>query len=446
MKEEQDHKAWIVAVDMGYGHQRAAYPLRYLSPTGHVINANNYEGISKAEFRGWKFTQRIYETFSRVSNLPLIGKPLFGLLDKFQEVPPFYPKRDLSKPNLQLRQNYYAIKHGSGKALIDLLNTKDIPLITTFFTAAFMAEEHGFKNEIYLQVCDSDISRTWAPLNPKKSRIKYLAPCRRVVERLKLYGVKPDNIFLTGFPLPEENLDGGTGLDTLQRDLAERIINLDPEHRYRNKYAETVKQFLKQIKIEERHQHPLTIAFAVGGAGAQKKIGRQMIWSMRKKLLANEVNINLIAGTRNDVYCYYRKAISDFGLDKAFGKNLQIIYSLHKEDYFKALNDSFHTTDVFWTKPSELVFYSALGLPIIMAPSLGSQEVFNRTWLKTIGAGISQNDPRYASEWLFDWVNSGWLAEAAMSGYLDGRQFGVHNIVDVVFHGIKEPAADDSLL
>jgi hypothetical protein len=40
-----EKKAWVVAVDMGYGHQRAAYPLRHLSPTGKVILANNYAGI-----------------------------------------------------------------------------------------------------------------------------------------------------------------------------------------------------------------------------------------------------------------------------------------------------------------------------------------------------------------------------------------------------------------
>lgn len=441
-----DHKAWIVALDMGYGHQRAAYPLRHLSPTGKVIHANNYEGISKSEYGSWKATERLYNFVSRLSNIPVIGRYLFGIMDKFQEVPPFYPRRDLSKPSMQLRQNYFMVRNGFGKELINLLNTKDIPLITTFFTVAYMAEEHKFKNDIYLVVCDSDVSRTWAPLEPHKSRIKYLAPCRRVVERLKLYGVRDENIFLTGFPLPEENLDGGKTLDTLQSDLAERVINLDPERRYRNKYSETLKQFLRNIKIEARHEHPLTLTFAVGGAGAQRKIGRQILHSLRKKILANEINLNLVAGSRNDVYIFFKKAIQEAGLNKALGKNITIIYEVEKHDYFKVFNKALRTTDIFWTKPSELVFYSALGLPVIMAPSLGSQEVFNRTWLKTIGAGISQSDPRYTHEWLFDWINSGWLAEAAMSGYLDGRQFGVRNIIDVVFNGVTEPAADDSLL
>jgi hypothetical protein len=38
-----------------------------------------------------------------------------------------------------------------------------------------------------------------------------------------------------------------------------------------------------------------------------------------------------------------------------------------------------------------------------------------------------------------DWINSGWLAEAAMSGFMDARQFGVQNIEDVVFRGVTKP-------
>jgi len=96
---------------------------------------------------------------------------------------------------MQTKQMNRLVRNGWGKHLIDYLNTKpDIPLITTFFIPAFMAEEHGFKNDIYCVVCDADISRNWVAKDPKKSKIKYLAPCRRVVARLKLYGV-PEKIF-----------------------------------------------------------------------------------------------------------------------------------------------------------------------------------------------------------------------------------------------------------
>ena len=439
------HTAWIVTVDMGYGHQRAAYPLRDLSPLGKVVVANNYQGIPRKDARIWKNIRTVYEAVSRTYSIPLIGPSIFGLMDSVQAIPDFYPHRDLSRPSLQLRQTYSSIRRGWGKDLIKYLNTENLPLIATFFTAAFMAEEHGFKHDIYLTVCDSDISRAWVPFNPKQSKINYLAPTRRVVERLKLYGVREEKIFLTGFPLPPE-LVGDMNLDSIKKDVAERIINLDPSKRYRKKYAETLKQFLKGIKINEEHHHPLTLTFAVGGAGAQRHLAEDILKSLKKKLLNEEINLNLVAGSRNDVYLYFKQKIISLGLEKLLDKNLRLIFAVHKEDYFKLFNEALRTTDVLWTKPSELSFYTALGIPIIIAPPLGSQEKFNRTWLKTIGGGIDQEDPRYTAEWLDDWVESGWLAAAAMSGFLDGRQFGVQNIIDVVFHGEKTPEMDDELL
>lgn len=440
------HEAWVAAVDMGYGHQRAAYPLRHLSPTGKVIIANNYEGIPKKDRAFWKTSQAFYEFFSRAKFWPVIGNWVFKtFIDNPQRIHSFYPRRDLSKPNSQLKSTYRLIRAGWGKDLINFFNKKDIPLITTFFSVAFFAEEHKFRNEIYCVVCDSDVSRTWAPLNPAKSRIKYLAPCRRVVERLKLYGVPEKNIFLTGFPLPEENL-GGKKLGILKADLAERLINLDPDRHYRQKYMGTVKQFLQGVKESERHEHALTLTFAVGGAGAQRKLALDILKSLRNKIINHKINLNLVAGSRNDVYLYFKRQAEDLGLSKNLGDNLNIIFAVEKEDYFKLFNEVLRTTDVLWTKPSELVFYSALGLPIIIAPPLGSQEDFNKIWLKTIGAGISQNIERYTDEWIFDWLKSGWLAEAAMSGFLDGRQFGVQNMIDVVFNGVTEPAKDYQLL
>lgn len=441
----KNNQAWVVTVDMGYGHQRAAHPLRYLAPDGKIIVANNYEGIPDSDRRIWRESQKWYEFFSRLTNIPLVGPYLFELFDKFQAIANFYPRRDLSAPTMQLKQIYWLIKRGWGEDLIGFLNKNPLPLIATFFTVAFFAEEHKYQGEIYCVVTDTDVSRAWVAMKPEHSRIKYLAPCRRIVERLQLYGVKKANIFLTGFPLPEENL-GGRNLKTLREDLAERLINLDPEKRYRDKYGGTVKQYLDGAALAARHDHPLTLTFAVGGAGAQRQLGVKIIKSLKSLIIHKKINFNLVAGTRNDVYLFFKKHICQAGLEKFLGDNLNIIFATTKDEYFAKFNEILRRTDILWTKPSELVFYSALGMPIIMAPPVGSQEVYNRTWLKTVGAGISQGDPRYTHEWLFDWVNSGWLAEAAMSGFLDSRQFGVQNIMDVVFRGVKEPSEDDKLL
>lgn len=445
-------KAYIVTVDMGYGHQRASYPLKDIAACppgwdggkGVIITANTYQGIPKSDKRRWEGGRSIYEHISRMKRWPLIGGLVFGLMDELQEIQPFYPKRDLSRPIMQVRQIYSMIRHGWGKHLIQVLNEKPLPYVTSFFTTAFFAEEHGYNGEIYCICTDTDISRAWVPLEPKKSRIKYLAPNRRVKERLQLYGVKEKNIFITGFPLPKENI--GKDLSILKRSIGWRIGNLDPKLRYQKKYARTLKYYLGERYCHLKAKHPLTITFAVGGAGAQREIGATILESLHNYIDKGKVRLNLVAGSRNDVYRYYDAVVKDLHFSKKHDNKVNIIYDESKMDYFTKFNKALLTTDILWTKPSELSFYAGLGLPIIMAPSVGSQEEFNRAWLHAIGAGFEQDDPKYTHEWLFDWLYSGWLAEAAMQGFLDAPRNGVYHIEDVVLKGERSEIEDMHLL
>ena len=195
-------QAWVIAVDMGYGHQRAAYPLRHMAYKG-ILNANRYVGIPAEDKKIWKESREFYETISRFKNLPLIGQAVFDLYDRLQAIPQFYPKRDLSHPNMQVRVMMAAIRKGWGKHLMRLLEqqNRDLPIVTTFPVPAFMAEYHGYPGEIYCLATDADISRAWVPESPNRSRIKYFAPNARVVERLQLYGVKSSNIYLKHLPI-----------------------------------------------------------------------------------------------------------------------------------------------------------------------------------------------------------------------------------------------------
>src|SRR3989344_4548887 len=235
-----EKKAWIISVNMGYGHQRTAFPLRDLAPEGKIINANDYQGIPLSDRRIWEWSRRFYEFISNFSRIPLIGGQIFSIYNHFQEIFSFYPKKDLSKPNFGLKQIYYLMKRGWGKHLIEKLQITNnklqitLPIVATFFTPAFMAEFFNYPGEIFCVICDADISRAWAPLEPKESRIKYLVPTERAAERLRLYGVKTENIFLTGYPLPLENI-GGESAEILKEDLKLRLLNLDPQKKYREK-------------------------------------------------------------------------------------------------------------------------------------------------------------------------------------------------------------------
>ncbi|MFH1565434.1 MAG: hypothetical protein ABIC82_06405 [bacterium] len=425
-------KAWIVTVDMGYGHQRATHALRHLA-YGEIINANTHRGLSKKDKEIWLNGRKIYESISRFKHVPLIGNLVCNIFDSFQKIVLFYPRRDLSRPTLQLRGTMRAIKNKKwGEKLIDFLKIKkELSIITSFFIPAYMAEHFEYPSDIYCIICDADISRAWAPLNPAMSKIKYFAPTERVVERLKLYGVNPSNIYLTGFPLPLENL-GSNELDILKHDLGHRLINLDPEKVYINQYKKTIVNQLGSDNFCQKPSHPLTLMFAVGGAGAQRELGVAIVKSLKKRVLNNEININLVAGAHNDVANYFKKELSKLGLHSKIGDGIDIILSNNKQDYFLKFNKALRTTDILWTKPSELSFYCALGIPIIIAPPIGSQEYFNQEWLRKLGAGIRQYDPKYCGEWLFDWVNSGWLAEAAIQGFLEAPNNGTFEIEKII--------------
>ena len=430
-----EKKAYLISVSMGYGHQRTAYPLKDLAWEGKIINANNYAGIPEKDRRTWEGTRKGYEFISRFKMIPLIGEFAFSVYDQFQEILSYYPKRDLSKPNFALKQIFSLIEKGWGRDLIEKLKTQNsklnvnLPIIFTFFIPAFMAEFFNYPGEIFCIICDADISRTWASLNPQSSRIKYLAPNTRTMERLKLYGVKPENIFLTGYPLPLENI-GTENLEILKEDLRYRILNLDPKKRYFENYKILIKEKLDNLPQEPNH--PLTIMFSVGGAGAQKEIGVKIVKSLAVKIWAEEIKVILSAGIREKVKEYFLKNIKKLGLEKKLDKNIEIIFEKDIESYFQKFNSALRKTDILWTKPSELSFYSALGIPIIIAPPIGSQEEFNKRWLLKSGFGELQENPKYTNQWLFDWLNKGYLAEAAMEGFVEGENLGTLKIKETI--------------
>ncbi len=422
--------AWVVDVNMGYGHSRAAYVLRDLCG-GEVISANDYRGIPAEDRKLWRQSRELYETISRLKPVPVLGSFLFEALDRFQEIPTFYPRRDLSEPNLQVRQMYAMIKKGLGKHLIERLAARPVPLITTFFLPAFAADEYNYPGDIYCVTTDADISRSWVPLDPKKSRIKYFASNGRVVERLKLYGVREEHIYLTGFPLPKE-LIGGSHANTLKDLLTARLCNLDPKGIFAKRYHRTLLAELGPIRCRMKPAHPLTLTYTIGGAGAQRRLAAQILESLRSRIARGEIRVNMVAGTRRDIVDYFTSTAVELGLKKQLGRSLHIPSFSSRPAYFEGFNDLLRTTDILWTKPSELSFYTGIGIAIVMAPPIGSQEEFNRLWLQYVGGGVPQNDPRYANEWLFDWINSGGLARMAWSGYIEAPTHGTYRIEDIV--------------
>ena len=156
---------------------------------GRVWIANDYEGIPKEDEALWHTSRVWYERISRFRAVPVLGPLAFGVMDDLQRIQSFYPRRDLSRPSLQVHELYNLLhKRNWCKHLVDTLAKNPLPFVSTFFTPAFAAEEFGYPGDIYAVVTDADMSRAWAPLAPKRSRIKYFAPtgaCRRTTETLR---------------------------------------------------------------------------------------------------------------------------------------------------------------------------------------------------------------------------------------------------------------------
>ena len=443
MKAQQSStpKVWVASVDMGLGHQRATYPFRQIAE-GEIININSAPYARPRELLFWNRLQRGYETLSRAKAFPVIGLPLFGLLDSLQHIPPFYPQVNMSHPNLQVRMLKQAIKKGLCSGMLETIRKKDLPLLTSYMTPAIAADSAGHER-VYCILCDAEVHRAWVAENPAKSRIQYFAPCERTVRRLRSYGVPDERIFLTGFPFPAELL-GGPDLKLLKGDIFRRLQGLDPTGVFRAIHRRSMEDILGQgtkNRLITDRRPILTLTFAVGGAGAQKEMGHFIARSLREKMQGGELLLNLVAGVRKEVHAYFEKVKREILPNNSF---LRVIKSHTKEEYFDTFSKLIRTTDILWTKPSELSFYAGLGLPIILAPTIGSQEVYNKKWLLEIHAGIPQEDPRYTHEWLFDLLMDGRFADAAWDGFLKVKQRGLFRIMDILQNGVSEEALESS--
>ena len=422
---EKNKQAWIVAASMGYGHQRTAYPLKDIAFGNKIINANSYDGIPISDKNFWERTRALYEFISRFKRIPILGDWVFSIMDKFQKILNYYPKRDLSRPIFSLRTIFSFIKKGWGRDLIRRFEKNPLPIISTFFTPAFMAEEFYYSNQVYCVICDADINRSWVSLHPKKSKIKYFAPCTWARDRLKLYGAKNEDIFLTGYPLPKENI-GTEKMEILKEDLGYRLLNLDPEKKYRKMYEPLITGTLGKLPVKPNH--PLTIMFSIGGAGAQKEICVQAINSLQNEIKNNKLRFIISVGIHRELEKYFADNIKNLKLDGW----VHIISGYTMEEYFTVFNEALRETDVLWTKPSELSFYAGLGIPIIIAPTIGSQEDFNKRWLLHVGAGVAQENPNYTDQWFYDMLNSGVFAESAMEGFMEIEKMGTYNIEKII--------------
>ncbi len=435
MSPEAPNRPVVVSVEMGYGHLRAARPIAQALES-RILHVDREPLAGPEEQRLWQRVRRAYEWTSRISQIPVAGAPLRWLLDRITDIPHLYPYRDLSAPTRGVLALERLFRRGLGEGLVETLRKTGAPLVTTFYSPALAADRAGLEG-VYCVVTDTDINRVWAPLAPERTRIRYLVPSQRAARRLRSYGVPEERITFTGFPLPHA-LVGGPGLGTLQRNLAARLVRLDPAHAFRRYFGDELAHFLGPLPPAEEGKPPL-VTFAVGGAGAQSGLPRLFLPRFRPAIEAGKLRVALVAGVRPEVGARFRDAVAASGLEPMLGRGLEIVAAAGMDEYFDRFEALLADTDLLWTKPSELTFYAALGLPLVCSPPVGVHERYNRRWAREGGAGLKQRDPRFAGEWLADWLADGTLAGAAWSGFVRLPKLGLYHILEAV--GVSVPVA-----
>jgi hypothetical protein len=442
-KDKKTPSAWVVAVLMGLGHVRGAYPLRDLCG-GKIVVYGSRENTGSKEYRLWRRARWAYYALSKAEQLPVLGRFFKKVLSRIEKIDPYYPKKDLSKPTLAVKYLAHLIRSkGFCQHLVELVSKGNKPIIHTFYSTGIAMTHHKLPNKNYVLITDSDFNRVWVPKDPDTPGLEYLAPCTQVVKRLQKYGVSRDRIHLTGFPLPKENIGSRENMEVLKEDLFQRLVRLDPRKVFFSFHENSVFHWLKRSSYEGTSSDYFYLTFAIGGAGAQTNMIGTILTSMKDRIEKGQIRINLSAGVQDWVFEKILGFINQSGLQRYLDKEIRVIYNPDPFEYYQAFNRMLKTTDIMWSKPSEISFYSALGIPVLLAPSIGPQETLNKRWLEQIHAAVKPVGPLdCADEWIFDLRKNGRFAEAAWDGFLKGRKLGTYKIEDLVHTGKCDPGTN----
>jgi hypothetical protein len=430
-----DHKAWIITAHMGLGHMRAAWALKDVAKERIIVHGNDPEFSSLEESRLLSRIRKIYYFFSRAMEFPVFGGYLFGILDKMMKFSSLYSKNKETGKTLGTWILDLLVKRKSicgtiaGKIGCDI----NIPVIHTFYATAVALDKLCPENENWLIITDTDINRVWVAGNPEKSRIKYLVPCGRTKRRLLKYGIGEENIFLTGFPLPLENIGSKEKHEILSSDLAKRIVRLDRNGSFIKMFGRNCLEILGLDSFPKTDK-TVSILYAIGGSGVQSSTALKIIGSLEKPIRKKELKLFISCGINTSLYERIITEISSSGREYLIDNGVNIIYSSDFDEYYNLFNSVLRETDILWTKPSEMSFYCALGIPLITSEPVGYHERINRRWLREIHAAIrTPGKPAECSEWIYDLLDSGILAQTAWNGFLNAEKMGTYNILETVF-------------
>jgi hypothetical protein len=413
----------ILAVEMGYGHLRPAHALAEMFGTD-VIRIDAPPIAGRMETITWNAARSAYHGLSRACDLPVLGSGAKLVLENITRITPLRIHSTREPANVWTRLADGLAETFIGQSFRHIASWTGRPVIATYPVAAFAARRLRGTG-IFCLVTDTDLNRAWVPVKAEESEINYLAPVVRVAERLRSFGVSERKIHITGFPLPPALVNKAESA------AARRLIRLNPD----GASCISVKKYIEEMIRNAGNSspiRPISVTLAIGGAGAQTKYAFQIIKSLKQKILDRELVLSVITGVRPKVASRLSGMIRAAGLGMCINNGVRILYADDLTQYFRLFNDRLADTDVLWTKPSELVFYASLGLPILLAEPIGGQEHANRNWLLSKEAALDAGDPAAFDRRLDCLLAGGELCRIAWNGFSRLERNGAQNIVKTI--------------
>jgi hypothetical protein len=359
---------YITTACMGYGHLRAADNVAALGRTAGVLRVDRAPCAGLLERGMWSLSRRFYHGISR--SVESRHKLLFRLLDWWTAIPS--DPKDASLGFSKFIRGL--VRLGMGRTISRCPELAESALLHTFFVPALAALEHRCSGRNYLLICDADMHRIWVPVRAATRSLTYLVPLSSGADRLRGYGVPADRIVVTGFPLPPANT-GGEKLEVLRDDVARRRRHLQPGSR-----------------------EPMTLLFSLSGAGCYVKLLKRMLTALTGALKLGTVRF--IAGLHDNrrVYAALDRWLKVTALDATGAVSL--LYDADIRTAFRQYNAALRTADLLVTKPGELVFYAALGVPQILLPCVGRHEQANRSFLVDQGCALDFPGCKGFAQWM----------------------------------------------
>ncbi|MCL5267305.1 MAG: hypothetical protein M1469_04280 [Bacteroidetes bacterium] len=393
------NKYIITSALMGFGHLRAAHNVSSVSGAP-VVRVDRKPFVNVVDEFVWNGAQRIHTYASRDAESK--NRLLYDWFEGLMTI-----QEDHKPPSLAGSRFVHFLKDlGVGGRFFNSLNRDYPALLHTFYLQAMISVYRRYPGRNYLLLCDTDFHRVWVPISPNEGNIVYMVPVPKSADRLISYGVPPDRIHITGFPLPSVN--------TGPRDLGTLISDFE----------------IRKRRLKRDSTVPLTIMFPFSGAGAYSNVLAELVKTLLDHLRDGNLRLIVSCGDNEHALRNAENLFVNYGLDEC--EFAEIIFEKNLFDSFDKFNFALKSVDMIITKPSEMVFYAALGIPMVFLPPIGDHEARNREYLIDNKCAVDMATIRDFPGWLNESRKTGQLLELAEMGFQNLPKTGSFEIDQLV--------------